>query len=258
MESRGEADRLIAQERANPSHARLLAAGLAKGMRVADVGCGSGAVTSAMLEIVGPSGQVVGVDPAAERLASARALVGDARNVELRVGALPATGLEARSFDFVWCQYVFEYLAEPRPALDELIRLARPRGTVAVADIDGLGRAHWPAPPLVDEGFDVLVRALEKTGFDLQVGRKLFQLFRGAGLGDVRATVAPFYEISGAADARMMSDWRLRFDALRAVAVPEFGSAERYQAFCDAYLGMLADEDTFKYAVVITTRGTTT
>lgn len=258
MESKGEAARLIAQERANPSRERLRAAGLEAGMRVADVGCGAGALASAMLEIVGPSGQVVGVDPSVERLAAARALAGDARNVEFRVGALPATGLEAKSFDFVWSQYVFEYLAEPRPALDELVRLARPGATVGVADIDGLGRTHWPVSRVAEEGLDTLVRALEKTGFDWFVGRKLFHLFRSAGLHDVTASVAPFFEIGGAADARMLSDWRLRFDALRAVAVPEFGSAERYDAFCEAYLAMLADADTFKYAVVITTRGTTT
>lgn len=50
----------------------LLAAGLQRGMRVADVGCGVGMVTAWLAEQVGPEGQVVGIDESAAQLAQAR------------------------------------------------------------------------------------------------------------------------------------------------------------------------------------------
>ena len=40
----------------------LKMAGIRKGMRCLDIGCGSGSVTRAMAEVVGDSGRVVGVD----------------------------------------------------------------------------------------------------------------------------------------------------------------------------------------------------
>src|SRR6516165_10931935 len=50
----------------------LLGAGLRRGMRVADVGCGVGMVTGLLAELVGPEGHVVGIDVSTAQLASAR------------------------------------------------------------------------------------------------------------------------------------------------------------------------------------------
>src|SRR5581483_9485876 len=49
----------------------LLEAGLKPGMRVADFGCGVGMVTRMLAEIVGPAGEVVGVDVAKAQLEEA-------------------------------------------------------------------------------------------------------------------------------------------------------------------------------------------
>ena len=43
-------------------------AGLSPGMRVVDIGCGTGKTTSTLHKIVGPSGEVVGVDDSKKRL----------------------------------------------------------------------------------------------------------------------------------------------------------------------------------------------
>jgi ubiquinone/menaquinone biosynthesis C-methylase UbiE len=44
-------------------------------MRVADLGCGVGMVTTLLAELVGPSGHVVGVDASGEQVARARELM---------------------------------------------------------------------------------------------------------------------------------------------------------------------------------------
>src|SRR4030095_2248997 len=49
-------------------------AGIKQGMRVADIGCGVGMVTQLLAEMVGPTGEVVGVDFSADQLKQARAL----------------------------------------------------------------------------------------------------------------------------------------------------------------------------------------
>src|SRR5262249_17022703 len=50
----------------------LLEAGLRRGMRVADLGCGVGTVTRMIAKLVGPEGLVVGVDSSGAQLAKAR------------------------------------------------------------------------------------------------------------------------------------------------------------------------------------------
>src|SRR5215471_8600070 len=50
----------------------LLEAGLRRGMRVADLGCGVGMVTALLADLVGPEGHVVGIDSSGAQLAQAR------------------------------------------------------------------------------------------------------------------------------------------------------------------------------------------
>src|SRR4029450_5526964 len=53
----------------------LRRAGIKRGMRVADLGCGVGMVTQLLGELVGPAGEVVGVDFSGEQLGQARRVV---------------------------------------------------------------------------------------------------------------------------------------------------------------------------------------
>lgn len=254
MESSREGKRLQEQENANPSTVRLMQAGLKRGQRVVDIGCGSGALMPAMLELVGPEGALVGIDASEARVIEARKLLGAARNAVAQVGSLPQTGLPDASFDFSWSQFVFEYLREPEGALAEMIRVTRPGGTVAVAEIDGYGLAFWPRPAVVEEGLPLLLRALEATGFDLFVGRKLFTMFRKAGLADVKVHLSSFH-VSAGADERLHADYTQRFEVLAPIAIKTFGDEGRYWEFARAYLSLLADPDALKYSVVLTTTG---
>ncbi|WP_426750848.1 methyltransferase domain-containing protein [Myxococcus sp. Y35] len=255
MESAQEVGRLKAQASATSYADRLRLTGLSAGHTALDVGCGPGIITSEMLDVVGPEGRVVGIEPQAEHLAAARALLGDRPNVELLQGALPDTRLPSNRFDYVWCQYVFEYLGEQAAALEELVRVVRPGGRVVVADIDGVGLWNWPFPEDLQEESQKLLAALRAARFDLHAGRKLFHLFRKAGLEDVRVHISPFYVAAGAVDARLHEDWVIRFRTLRPLAAPFFGGAEPYDAFCQRFMALLDDADTLKYAMVLTTEG---
>ncbi|MFP2928342.1 methyltransferase domain-containing protein, partial [Pyxidicoccus sp. 3LG] len=197
----------------------------------------------------------VAMEPLADHLAAARSLLAGRPNVELRQGALPDTKLPSDTFDYVWCQYVFEYLAEPLPALEELVRVTRPGGRVVVADIDGVGLWNWPFPEDLQQESQKLLAALREARFDLHAGRKLFHLFRKVELADVRVHVSPFYVAAGAVDARLHEDWVIRFRTLRPLAERFFGGAGPYDAFCQRFLALLDDPDTLKYAMVLTTEG---
>lgn len=256
MESPREGERLLAQETAHSSRSRVIEAGVRRGDRALDAGCGAGAVTANLLELVGPEGQVTAFDPSEERVALARKNLGTAANLDLRVGSLPQTGLAADSFDFVWSQFVFEYLENPLVALESLKALARPGGKVAIAEIDGYGLGVWPASEKLTSGLELLQRALRAAHFDLFIGRKLFSLFRQLGFRDIGVRLSSFHVTPGAADDAMLTDWNVRFGALKPLGVQAFGSVERWNEFTAEYLDTLSNPDALKYSVVLTTVGT--
>src|SRR5215472_8935858 len=88
--SEEELDRLSRQARAFEPFTRQLfqEAGITTGMRVLDVGCGSGDVAFLATDLVGPSGEVIGADraDAAVNRATARALARDIGNVRFLEG----------------------------------------------------------------------------------------------------------------------------------------------------------------------------
>jgi SAM-dependent methyltransferase len=255
MESEQEALRLTEQAKALPVYGHLLTTGLAPGMRALDVGCGPGVISAVMAQVVGPQGSVQGLDFSPQRLAEARAHCASLPQCSFLEGDLRKMPLAEDTFDYVWCQYVLEYMSDVAGALAELIRVTRPGGRVVVSDVDGLGQQNWPFPPELEEGTRKLIAALSAQGLDLQVGRKMFHLFRRAGLEQVRVHLAPLWIVAGAADARLLSDWRQRFATLEPLAAPAFGGTAAYRAYCEQYLALLSDPDALKYAVLLITEG---
>ncbi len=255
MESEAEARRLAQQALTLPARTQLGLTGLAPGMVALDAGCGPGVITELMADIVGPTGSTVALDLSPERLAEARARCERLTQCRFVQADVRETGLPAASFDYTWCQFVFEYLPNPELALAELIRVTRPGGRVVVTDMDGIGDLNWPFPADLQADFQKLATAVAATGFDMRVGRKVFHMFRRAGLEEVRVHLSPLWLVAGAADARLLEDWTLRLRVLEPVAAPAFGGVAAYRAFGDRYLGMLGDPDTLKYSVFLMTEG---
>jgi ubiquinone/menaquinone biosynthesis C-methylase UbiE len=256
MDSERETQRLLEQARALPVRNHLRSTGLAEGMAALDAGCGPGLITAMMADMVGAGGSVVGLDMSDQRLAQARSLCSSLPQCRFVQADVGQTGLAEGSFDYVWSQFVFEYLKAPEQALAELIRVTRPGGRVVVADVDGPGDLNWPCPEDLQEGIRKLAAAAASaSGLDVYVGRKLFHLFRRAGLIQVRVHLVPLYVVAGTADVRQMEDWTTRFQALEPLAIPAFGSLAAYREFARRYLAMLGDPDTLKYAVLLITEG---
>jgi SAM-dependent methyltransferase len=167
----------------------LKRAGLARGMRVADLGCGVGMVTGDLARLVGSTGQVVGVDLSPDQLAQARARLAGAAvaHVAFVEASATSTGLPEASFDLVYCRFLLLHLVEPHAALREMHRLLRPHGILVCEDGD-LTSAGSEPPSALGLFADLFGRLGPTRKVDYTLGRRLFHVVRDAGFSSTQIT----------------------------------------------------------------------
>ncbi len=176
----------IMAERARAQEADLWElAGLTTGARVADVGCGPGAMLVTLADVVGPDGHVVGIDADEQAVEVARAVlaVADVTNAEVRPGRAEDTGLPAGSFDTVVLRHVLAHNggAEQR-IVDHLAQLVRPGGRVLLVDVDLTSVSVSPSLPDAEDLYARYARWHAEQGNDPRIGRRLAQLGRSTAL----------------------------------------------------------------------------
>ena len=114
------------------SHRRL-AQLLTKGMTVLDIGCGTGAITKDIAEIVGETGRVVGVDSNPLLIEKAVELYNEVPNLTFETGDIYNLSY-ADEFDIVTSARVLQWLSEPKEALRKMIHAAKTGGNIIVLD----------------------------------------------------------------------------------------------------------------------------
>jgi ubiquinone/menaquinone biosynthesis C-methylase UbiE len=164
---------------------------LRPGMRLLDVGCGPGSITRGLAERLTP-GLVIGLDLSADTLIAARedAIARGLANLEYHEGSAYDLPFADASFDVVFAHQVLQHLREPGTALEEMLRVVRPGGLIAVRDVDWGTASYWPADPWLDRFVDVLFKTWYRNGGDPRMGRQLRRLLNAANLTDVRITSA--------------------------------------------------------------------
>lgn len=163
----------------------LLQAGLTAGMRVADFGCGVGAVTRMLAGMVGPSGHVTGIDLHGPQLAQASKICGDAglTNVSFTQADACRTGLPHEWFDLVYCRFLLLHLPDPRACLREMRSVLKPGGLLVVEDGD-LNSATSTPPTALDAFADLFTRLGPIRGVNYSISNDLFHLVKAAGFSD--------------------------------------------------------------------------
>src|SRR5258708_35686937 len=107
-------------------------------MRLLDVGCGPGSITSGFAQRVAP-GETIGIDPSADVIATAKSLapVTTARNLTFEVGSIYEPRFAAGTFDAVFAHLVLPLLRRPVDALRPMRPLLAPGGGPAVRALAG-------------------------------------------------------------------------------------------------------------------------
>jgi ubiquinone/menaquinone biosynthesis C-methylase UbiE len=160
----------------------LREAGLGTGMRVLDIGCGTGDLTRLAAALVGPAGQVIGVDRAPEVMATARQGAGqELANVAFIEADINAFEPKVR-FDALIGRLVLMYQPDPAATVRRLAELVRPGGIVAFADYLFLPPIAIPPRPLFVEVYTWIVEAIRQGAPNANLGAELHRVYAEAGL----------------------------------------------------------------------------
>lgn len=190
-------------------------AGIRAGMRVLDIGCGSGDVSLTVGDLVGPEGRVVGIDRGKDAVARARSKA-EARgltHVAFEVTEIADYRTDT-PFDALVGRFVLMHQPDPASALAAAARAVRPGGSVVMIEsfmrlLEEGGHSE-PHSPLYDEIVRFKCDVVRGAGADLGAGGRLRSTFVAAHLPPPKCRLeAP---VEGGPDSRYYEyvEWSVR------------------------------------------------
>jgi ubiquinone/menaquinone biosynthesis C-methylase UbiE len=164
---------------------------LKPGMRLLDVGCGPGSITSGLAQRVEPA-ETIGIDPSPSVVETARSLAGAsaAKHLTFEVGSIYEPRFAAATFDAVFAHQVLQHLRQPVEALRQIRALLRPGGVLGARDVDWGSTAFFPENPGMRRFLDLYYELARRNGGEPNAGRHLRRWFREAGFADARVTTS--------------------------------------------------------------------
>jgi ubiquinone/menaquinone biosynthesis C-methylase UbiE len=127
-----------------------------RGARVLDVACGTGVFGRLAAHVVGPGGRVVGIDPSAIAVSTARR-IDPTSTVDWQQWDDDSLPFDKGTFDVVACQHALHRFPDPLPILEEMRRVLAPGGR--------LGITTW-GPIEENPAFAAQLDATVKAGLD--------------------------------------------------------------------------------------------
>jgi ubiquinone/menaquinone biosynthesis C-methylase UbiE len=165
---------------------RLLAdCGIEKGMRVLDVGCGTGDLSVIAAELAGCSGEVVGLDISEDALASARNAIEKRRIstvkfIQADIVKLPE---DIGAFDVIIGRRVLMYLSDAAQGINSLLSHLKANGKMVFQESDFMASSLCAqSMPLHTKVLAWIWDTVAKEGGNVRIGRQLYSLMRNAGL----------------------------------------------------------------------------
>jgi len=118
------------------------------GERVLDIGCGAGPTSLKLAEIVGPSGEVQGVDVSQGLIGAAQQRAAGRANLHFTVADASAASFD-RKFDLLFSRFGVMFFADPAAAFANLRRALKPGGRLAFVCWRAFKENGWAFVPFM-------------------------------------------------------------------------------------------------------------
>lgn len=257
MEHEAEAIRLDLKTDSQSVTRQARWAGIRPGMRVADIGCGSGKTTSYLHWLIQPGGEIVGVDASVSRISHAIEHYG-ANGIEFVCRNMYEPLDDLGVFDFIWVRFVLEYhSSKSRDIVSNLTRLLKPGGILCLIDLDNNCLSHFGLDARLENTVCGIINTLEKDfDFDPYAGRKLYSYLYELGYREIAVDAAAHHLIYGELDEIDAYNWEKKVEIAAKKSGYLFDEyAGGYDEFVEEFRNFFADPQRFTYTPIILCRG---
>jgi SAM-dependent methyltransferase len=257
MEHSEETLRLDLKTDAKVIEKQALWAGIKPGMRVADLGYGSGKTSYYLHNLVQPNGEVVGVDIAEERIKYARKHY-NKKGIEYIQRDIRKPLNDLGMFDFIWVRFVLEYYrSDSFKIVKNISGILKPGGILCLIDLDYNCLNHFGLSQKLQRTFHGIMRALEKNAdFDPFVGIKLYSFLYDLGYQDIDVSMAPHHLIFGEAKEIDTFNWKKKVEvAVKRSGYPFKEYNGGFEEFYEEFMRFFSSPRRFTYTPLISCKG---
>lgn len=160
-----------------------------EGKHCLEPGCGAGAVSAHLLELLGDNGRLTAFDIDPASVTIARKNIPDPR-VEFKVRDLSTDHTAPdEQYDIIFCRFILEHIHNPAETIEKLKEWLKPGGMLIAEDIDAGGFFCHPDSEYFQQFRELLQECIRVRGGDPQLGFKLPVLFKSAGFIDLEIEV---------------------------------------------------------------------
>lgn len=234
--SRDEQKRLnILNQITNNSFIEYL--GIMEDAKICDFGCGTGNLISDITNKY-PSIKITGVEISEEQYLEARNLNENNSNVTLINSDILESSLPNNYFDISYCRYFLEHVHDPVIAIREMIRVTKPGGKIIAQENDLNNVLYYPDIKSHDDLMRSFCNLQVEMGGDPFIGRKLFSLFKEAGLSDIKIHYEPEIYTENNPDnykAWMTNSMRIFLGAREALLSIAEVNENEFNSVCDQF-----------------------
>lgn len=257
MESSEETRRLDLKTDEEIVKKQALWAGIKPGMRVADLGFGSGKTTYILNDLVQPGGEVIGADISKDRIEYALKHY-NRPDIQYVCRNICEPLEDLGFFDFLWVRFVLEYhRSKCFEIVKNISRILKPGGILCLIDLDYNCLSHFGLPQKLEKTLnEIMTNVVVNSDFDPYVGRKLYAFLYDLGFKNIAVDLAPHHLIYGALKDIDAFNWTKKMEV--AVKQPglqfdeyEGGASEFVKEFQLAF----KNPRRFTYTPVISCRG---
>lgn len=232
-------------------------AGLKTGMRVADLGCGSGKTTFHLNEIVGSTGSTVGVDIARQRLDYAENHYRHER-IEYVCADIRKPLNDLGMFDFIWMRFILEYYRKDSfEIVKNISKVLKPGGILCLIDLDNNCLRHFGLSERLEKYLIQLMQMMEtEFNFDPYVGIKLYSYLYDLNYQEILVDVAPHNLIYGKLKEIDKFNWTQKLEIAAKNSGCQFEDyPDGYKGFFKEFIDYFTDRRRFSYTPLVSCRG---
>ena len=172
-------------------HACFVLSLIKKDSRILDCGCGTGSITNDFAALAS-KGEVVGIDMAESQIKAAREAAQEMSLTNTHYfqqnlfDLHQSPNFKENQFDIVYAHAVLEHLSDPTSAVQQLVRVLKPGGVIALCDAEWPQISYSPFSAAAQEIMNLYQDRIRANGGDPDVTKHFGSLLNRLGFTDVR------------------------------------------------------------------------